>query len=297
MRFKVTDDISEIIKSIEHFGYAIVEDAIDAHDVRLLQKEIDVHLNNVSPDASNAFMGDHTKRFGRLLHRIQFSRLLVRHPLVLSVNDAILKPNAPTYQIHFTGVMHVTKGAAAQVLHRDTVPFISPSPTLVLATMWAVTDFTRDNGATVLVPGSHTWNNDRAPLKEELICAEMPAGSVLLYSGHVLHGAGASKSGFRTGLSLQYSVGWLRQEENQYLAVPLEEARTFSESLQKLMGYDLAAKHWGYVDQMHPLDFLNGDKAYRSIGPSSHDMVGNTNALHAHIDGVHRNHYFNVTMD
>jgi len=258
----------DVAEQVRDNGYAIVEGVLHRTELDVLEEQISPYLRNTDPDNQSKFFGSKTKRFGRLLHRIPYSRTLVRHPLVLGVCDELLLPFCARYQLHFTGVMHVDPGETAQVLHRDIVPFTNPSPPLTVATMWALSDFTRENGATVLVPGSNHWRWARAPKKEELIAAEMPAGSVLIYAGNVIHGAGSNKSeDSRIGMSLQYTLGWLRQEENQYLAVPQEQARTFDEDLQALMGYELAQRTWGYVDQSHPLDFLNGRDRVGNLAP------------------------------
>lgn len=283
-RYNASSDRAEILDHFDHHGYAIIENVLSAGELHILRSEIAPYLTTTAPDSSNAFMGGRTLRFGRLLHRIPSTRSLVRHPTVLPNVERVLTRYAPTAQVHFTGVMHILPGEAAQVLHRDIVPFPNPSPVLVVATMWAVSDFTRGNGATVFVPGSHLWPEDRWPLKEELCVAEMPAGSVLLYAGNLIHGAGRCVTGTRTGVALQYSVGWLRQEENQYLAVPLEVARTFDHDLQKLMGYQLAARHWGYVDQMHPMDFLNGTEGM-GLDPGKLTSIGKQTIL-ANVGGL-----------
>jgi ectoine hydroxylase-related dioxygenase (phytanoyl-CoA dioxygenase family) len=278
-------------------GYVILKQ-MRTHDfLKDLLYQIEPYLKTAEGDLENSFMGSRTKRFGRLLHRIPKSRDLVQDPTLLSLIGPSLMKFSPTLQIHFTSVMHVMEGQSAQVLHRDISPFPNPSPPVVMATMWAATDFTRENGATVLVPGSHLWPDDRVPTKEELRCAEMPAGSVLLYCGNLIHGAGSCKKGFRTGVSLQYCVGWMRQEENQYLAVPLEEARTFPESLQRLMGYDLASRHWGYVDQQHPMNFLNQTDRFGGLDPAGYEMPGRTVALHAIPFGLHHPQRYPVTLD
>ncbi|MBT5432211.1 MAG: hypothetical protein HN768_14330 [Rhodospirillaceae bacterium] len=120
-------------------------------------------------------------------------------------------------------------------------------------------DFTKENGATWLVPGSHLWEEGRVPQEGDVVQAVMPAGSMLLYNGSVFHAGGANRSnGPRTGCALQYALGWLRQEENQYMACPPELARTFPRELQELMGYDLATVNLGFVDHKHPNDVLNG---------------------------------------
>lgn len=192
--------------------------------------------------------------------------------------------------------MHVMRGEKQQVLHRDISPFPNPNPTVVIATMWAINDFKRHNGATVFVPGSHLWPDDRVPDPSELRVAEMPAGSVLIYAGNLIHGAGACTEGYRTGVSLQYCVGWMRQEENQYLAVPLDEAKTFDPDLQRLMGYDLAARHWGYVDQQHPMNFLNQTSEYGGLDPAGYEFPNRIEALYCRTDGLHQEHRYPIVL-
>jgi ectoine hydroxylase-related dioxygenase (phytanoyl-CoA dioxygenase family) len=284
-------------QALEQDGYVIIEDVLSADELLELNAQISGQLASTMPDYGNAFMGEKTKRFGRLLYRIPASREIVRHPFVLSVLNSTLRLFSPTYQVHFTSVMHVMEGEKAQVLHRDISPFPNQGPTVVIATMWAASAFTRDNGATVLVPGSHLWPDARFPTKEELRVAEMRAGSLLIYRGNLIHGAGACKRGSRTGVALQYCVGWMRQEENQYLAVPLEVARTLPEDLQRIMGYDLAARHWGYVDQLHPLNFLHETDRYGGLDPDGYQFPGQVVALRAVPDGIHIDHRYPITLD
>lgn len=298
-RFTPQSSPDLMIEALQEDGYVIIENVLNQTALQELRSQIQPHLQTATPDVGNEFMGDKTIRFGRLLHRVPMTRELIQDPWVMRAADVLLLPYNPTYQAHFTGVMHVTEGEPAQVLHRDISPLPNTgvTPTLVLATMWAASDFTRENGATVFVPGSHHWPDDRIPVKSELRCAEMPAGSVLLYAGNLIHGAGACKQGYRTGVSLQYCVGWMRQEENQYLAVPLEEARTFPESLQRLMGYDLAARHWGYVDQQHPMNFLNQTDRFGGLDPAGYELPGRIIALQAVPHGYHHPQRYAVTLD
>jgi len=107
-----------------------------------------------------------------------------------------------------------------------------------ISTNWAVDDFTEENGATHVVPGSHLWKELRDPEEMGQIRAVMPQGSVLFYLGSVLHGGGANRSERpRIGLVNTYSLGWLRQEENQYLTIPREVAESYPEPIRRLMGY------------------------------------------------------------
>jgi ectoine hydroxylase-related dioxygenase (phytanoyl-CoA dioxygenase family) len=124
--------------------------------------------------------------------------------------------------------------------------------------MWSVDEFRVSNGATRLISGSHLWDDAREHSEEELIVAEMPRGSVVLYTGGVLHGAGENQSARpRTGVAIHYSLGWLRQVENQYLAVDREVAKKLPEALQRLMGYDLGGPFLGMVGGGDPHQVLS----------------------------------------
>ena len=263
-----------VAAAIERDGYAIVRDLLDPETLARLTDDLAPHLQATALGDPDDFMGARTKRFGALLSRCPTSRDMVVHPLVLEIADRVLGPYCARYRIHYTGVMHIEPGETAQIMHRDTGPFPiqNPAPPLTLATMWAVSDFSAENGATRIVPGSHRWTDDRVPEPDEIAQAEMPAGSLLMYVGSTIHGAGANRANAaRCGVALHYALGWLRQEENQYLAVPMEEARTFPHQLQCLMGYDLATVNLGFVDHKHPNDVLNGTAGDQAgeLGPQA----------------------------
>ncbi len=217
-----------------------------------------------APLGHTDFLGARTKRLGGLLRKSAAVRELVVHPVILALADRILQPHCARYQLNFSGIMHLLPGAEAQELHRDgdLYPFPYPSPPTLMPVMWALSDFTAENGGTQYVPGSHLWEGDRSPRPEEVRSTVMPAGSALVYLSGTIHGGGTNVSTTnRTGLALQYSLGWLRQEENQYLANPPEVARHFSDQLQRLIGYDYGAPFLGFV---------NGDTPQRLLRPD-HD--------------------------
>jgi len=115
--------------------------------------------------------------------------------------------------------------------------------------MWALRDYTENNGATRCIPGSHLWRNTRHPLYKESVPAIMPAGSCFLFSGALYHGGGPNDSdATRWAVNMDYSVAWLRQEENQYLSNPIECARRMPPKIQRLIGYIQAGGSMGYYD-------------------------------------------------
>ncbi len=249
--------LDDLAAALDRDGYVVIEHAateLAAEAYGDLIADIEG-----SPNGHNDFLGSRTKRLGGLLRRSAAVQQLAIHPLVMGLADRVLQPYCARYQLNFSGIMHLLPGADAQVIHRDgdLYPFRFPSPPTLMPTMWALSDFTAANGGTQIVPGSHRWAEDRQPFPDEIASAEMPAGSVVVYVGGTLHGGGTNCSDItRTGLALQYSLGWLRQEENQYLTNPPEVARTFPERLQRLIGYDYGGPYLGFV---------NGDTAQRLL--------------------------------
>ncbi len=123
--------------------------------------------------------------------------------------------------------------------------------------MFALTDFTIENGATQVVPGSHKWLPEREARQEEILQAEMSAGSALMYLGATIHGGGANttKDQHRRGMFLGYVVGWLRAEENAFLTVPIEKVREMPVRIQELLGYK-AHQAIGVFDVGSPMVLL-----------------------------------------
>jgi ectoine hydroxylase-related dioxygenase (phytanoyl-CoA dioxygenase family) len=150
--------------------------------------------------------------------------------------------------------------------------FEHPGREAMINCMWAVDDFTAENGATLLVLGSHKWPRDRRPEAHEITQGEMPKGSVLIYFGSLLHGGGANCTARpRTGIVISYCLGWLRQAENQYLAVPPDIARTLPDELQRLLGYFVHEPNLGCVEGEDPIRLLKDGRfapaAFREFIP------------------------------
>ena len=244
--------IAEVIAALERDGCAVVHGVIDQSQREAIGRELKPYLDTADPGASlnkiyeaeggpSNFYPGNTKRVTALVAKSETFRSFVTHPLMIAACDALLKPNSRTYQVHATAALVIGPGATEQMLHREEDPFqffTIPRPNLIIASMWALTDFTEANGGTHVVPGSHRWPKERTARAEEIVAAAMPAGSVLLWMGGTFHGAGANRSEhWRSGVFLSYSLGWLRQEENQYLDVPPNVARTLPKPVRDLIGY------------------------------------------------------------
>jgi ectoine hydroxylase-related dioxygenase (phytanoyl-CoA dioxygenase family) len=237
---------------MEH-GYVVIEE-LAVETAALAAEQLAPHIE-AAPFGTTNFDGARTKSLDGVLQRSVAARELVIHPVVMALCEATLLPYAANFQLNYSGIMHLEPGAPAQDLHRDGLlyPVRHPCPPMILPTMWALSDFTAQNGGTRVVPGSHLWEHEREPFEDEVLSTEMPAGSVLVYTGGTWHGGGENRSdGTRTGMALQYSLGWLRQEETQYLVNPPEIARHYPERLRRLIGYDFGGPYLGFVDGDDP---------------------------------------------
>ena len=236
---------SQGIGLLESAGCLVVEGVTTPEQCDAVRSDMAARMQQAAvdtvDDADNFFPG-HTRRSTSLVAYSETAREFVMHPMTRAVCDHFLLPNCAggRYHLHVTASIEIGPGARAQILHREEDAFAFfpvPRPNLVVATMWAISDFTADNGGTLLVPGSHTWPGERRPEPDEVCAAEMPAGSVLFWLGGTLHGGGANVSDdWRYGIILTYSLGWLRQEENQSLATPAAIAGRLPTDLQDMLG-------------------------------------------------------------
>jgi ectoine hydroxylase-related dioxygenase (phytanoyl-CoA dioxygenase family) len=238
----------EILEIIARDGALILEGVLSAAEVDALHAELAPYIEATRP-GRDSFTGFSTTRTGALVARSPAARELVAHPTVVDAANRFLAPYCNRIQLHLTQVIRLSPGQPAQVIHRDRWAWgtwlrgVEPQ----FNTIWALTDFTPENGATQVVPGSTQWPDDRVPEPHEITQAVMRRGSVLLYTGSVFHGGGANRSeGDRVGINITYALGWLRQEENQYLSCPPEIARTLSPALQDLIGYTVGSYALGY---------------------------------------------------
>jgi len=265
-----TASAEEVAMVLGEDGAAIVDCLVDPAVLDRAKRELDpfIAATSFGPDD---FAGRRTKRTGALIARSETCRDLVVHPLVLGTVDKVLS-HSSSFQLHLTQVISIDPGEPAQKIHRDQWAFaFFPFPKgyeVSCNTLWAMTDFTEEDGATRVIPGSHRFD-DRLELDAaETIPAEMKKGSVLLYTGSLYHGAGANRSDHtRRGINITYSVSWLRQEENQYLTVPFETARTLPVDLLRLMGYSRGAYALGYVDDLRdPIEVVRPDLGSSGLG-------------------------------
>jgi ectoine hydroxylase-related dioxygenase (phytanoyl-CoA dioxygenase family) len=257
-------ELSErVCSSVEGNGYAIVENVLRPERCEALVQAVDTveREQSISFGASE-FEGFQTRRIFNLIAKGPIFRELVIHSDVLAWVEATL---GGEILLSGTTSMHIGPGETAQLLHADdgmiTLP--RPHPATMVTTLWALSDFRADNGATRLVPGSHRFEGMPRPGEvHENLAAEMPTGSVLILHGSTWHGGGANSSerDHRYGLSIQYVAGWCRQQQNLMLGTPRDVVASYPRRLQELIGYSMYRNVMGHVDRQHPLTLLGVDQ-------------------------------------
>jgi ectoine hydroxylase-related dioxygenase (phytanoyl-CoA dioxygenase family) len=239
---------SAIVAAVQQDGAVILDNVLSESFIAALREETDPYMEHTS-NGEDHFAGHHTTRTGGLLVRSEKCRELIEHQSILAPCNEFLAPYCERVQLHLTQIIRIRPGETAQTIHRDRwawgkhLSHLEPQ----FNTIWAITDFTSENGATQVVPGSTQWPDNQEIQPEQITQAEMKAGSVLVYSGSVFHGGGANTSDQdRIGINITYALGWLRQEENQYLSCPPELAKDLSPTLQGLAGYAMGQYALGY---------------------------------------------------
>jgi ectoine hydroxylase-related dioxygenase (phytanoyl-CoA dioxygenase family) len=260
-------DVKKHVGAIREKGYTILERVIEpelvaaiAADLERLEKELAIGAGN------NPFEGYKTVRiYNLLVHGETFERIPV-HPSVLPVVEGVLDRGCLV-----SSLSSIAIGAdeVPQPIHADDqlIPLPKPHVPLVCNTIWAITDFSDENGATRLVPGSHRADRSPNPFdRHETVPAEMPSGSVLVYHGSLWHGGGANRTRERrVGIAMNYCAGWVRQQENQQLGVPREIAKRFSPRLRELVGYGVYNHLIGHIDKQSPVGLLDSDADVRMV--------------------------------
>ena len=260
--------VDEILSVLHDDAGLIIDNLIDQDQVERISADLNPYLK-IDAFGRDEFTGFKTKRVGALIARSEACQELALHNKINEVSKQYLEPHGDGYQLHFTSAVCIGPGESKQILHRDRGIWGGYLPRKVeplMSTIWAITEFTKANGATQIVPGSHKWDKDRIPKEDEIAYAEMKAGSVLLYTGTVLHGGGKNETlnESRTGVFLHYALNWLRQEENQYLSCPPDIAKNLSPEIRSLIGYSKGGYVLGFYSDPH-----DKSASFESVSPEN----------------------------
>ncbi len=266
------DDVAGHLAAIRRDGYTIVRDVFDGERAGALVARLDALEAELAIEpAANSFEGESTLRIYNLLAHGPLFEAIAVDPAVLPIVEGVLDGECLVSTI--TSVV-IGPGEIAQPIHADDqmMPLPKPHVATVCNTMWALTDFTEASGATRVIPGSHTADHSPefgAPF--DSVPAEMPAGSVLVWHGSLWHGGGANTTDRRRyGIAMNYCAGWVRQQENQQLGLPLDTIRRFAPRLQQLCGFGIYRGLIGHIDKQTPAARLLGGSVDHMLWDDAH---------------------------
>lgn len=259
--------VASHLADIERDGFTVVRQVFDGERAQRLVEQLDSLEARLGVlPARNSFEGSRTVRIYNLLaHGADFQAIPV-DPAVLPVVEGVLDAGCLVSSL---SSIAIGPGETAQPLHADdqVLPLPRPHVPTVCNTMWALTDFTERNGATRLVPGSHLL--DHAPdygASYETVPAVMDRGDVLVWHGSLWHGGGANDTDQRRyGIAMNYCAGWIRQQENQQLGLPIEVVTGFEPRLAELCGFGTYRHLIGHIDKQTPAQRLLGAEGRASL--------------------------------
>lgn len=240
----------QVNAALQRFGAVILEEFITPGVLDAFNVEVDGLLTAAHgeeqgfvSEAVAQFFGDRVTHLSGLAGKSPlFNEHILCHPRYMDVCEHFLKPGCSDYQLNIAHLMERCPGSEAQFIHRDAwvwkrIPVTAGE--IQVASLVALSDFTAENGGTLVVPGSHLWDDERYPEPGEEVATCMAAGSAVIYLGNTFHAGGANTTAdqVRRGLHVSYTLGWLRTEENQCLATPMEVARRLPVRAQQLLGF------------------------------------------------------------
>ena len=256
------------LAEIESQGYTVLERVIEPSLLDALNQALDRLEQQLGTEpGNNLFEGHHTIRIYNLLARDPAFQAVPVHCAVLPVVEGVLDSGCLVSSL---SSISIDPGEQAQPIHADDtlIGLPRPHPPLVCNSMWALTDFTEDNGATRIVPGSHRFEGKPDyGSHPDSVALEMPRGSVLIWNGSLWHGGGANRTdNRRVGIAMNYCAGFIRQQENQQLGIPLDLAKTFEPRLQELLGYGTYRNLIGHIDKRSPAQvLLDREDGFQSV--------------------------------
>lgn len=241
-----------ILAVVRADGGVIIEDYLTPDQVARFNAEIEPAIQKTKAGSTHTdeviadFHGNQTKRITNLVTLSPtFRNEILDDDLAHEIAEAVFRKDSGDYWMNTAQVIEIGPGNKSQFLHRDlgnNPPYVTMGPTgpeAMINFLIGCTDFTDENGATRVIPGSHAWPDFTDDGNAEMtIPAEMKAGDAILISGKTVHGGGANRSqAARRGVAFTFQPSFLTPEEAYPFFVDVELVKTMTKRAQKMIGF------------------------------------------------------------
>lgn len=258
--FPYTSSPDFIINALEEDGAVVIENALSLDKLNELTFDCESILSKTNT-CKGYFYGFETKRVSSMVSKSTVCQEMAISEPVLKVMDHFLLPHCDQYQLNLSQLISIGSGEKQQIIHADDPMFPfehKPEMQVMINVMWAIDDFTEENGATHIVPKSHKWDRDRHPEANEITQAVMKKGSCFIWLGSSRHGGGSNKTlSPRRGIVMSYNLGWLKQADNYFLGIDRQQIQSYPQRLQRLLGYFVHRPNLNMVEGRDPIELLS----------------------------------------
>jgi hypothetical protein len=241
----VTSDKDEASRHLIEYGICRITRALSASQLATLRRETEMaEAADSRTGQSYSYSHEANRRIWSLFNRAECFLDLAENPTALQAVRTILGRDALVSNIsaNITG-----PGGAAMAPHWDQDWAERPWPHAFVAhVIWMIDDFTVENGATLVSPGSHLL--DGQPNEASTVPATGSAGTALVIDGRTWHGTGPNTTADmrRTGILVYYCRPYIRQQENMSLSLANAVRERMPPDRRKLYGLGF----WEYLNMV-----------------------------------------------
>jgi ectoine hydroxylase-related dioxygenase (phytanoyl-CoA dioxygenase family) len=238
----MTDDEK---RQLDTDGYLVLENLMGEALLEQVRRRVDELFEQEGDQAGSEFKQEpHSRRLANLVDKGELFEEIIHTPSVLECMEHVL---GPRFKLSSLNVRSADpENGWAQPLHADGGALADDRGYWVCNSVWMLDDFTVDNGATRLVPGSHRWGVTPQEVVSDLYAAhprEMlltgRAGTVVVMNAHMWHGGTANRTAAHRRAMHVYYTRWDKpQQQYQKRLLRAEVQSRLSPESRRLLALD-----------------------------------------------------------
>ncbi|KIW81671.1 hypothetical protein Z517_04697 [Fonsecaea pedrosoi CBS 271.37] len=273
---KPTEDIEQVKRDLDVWGYGFVKNALTPEEVRVLRKRL-MDQAQGEADAGIGFFDGGEKKPNQRIWCLpnkgkEFIDLLENNKTIQDVVPDFLGDDA----ILFSYTANIARpGNTPMHMHTDQITIQPPirSVAVGMNLMYFLEDVTAENGGTLVMPGSHkgNWAPDDPYDPVDTVAAAGPAGTCMVFESRLWHATGANKMPADSGserpvILVFFTRPWMRQQENFSLSVKEDVLATCSDKVKGYLGFRTSGSIGGVQTRQKDGDIVRRPNEDEFIG-------------------------------